>query len=50
MLLGIEIYGMHLAFRSAHVSTLANEDDEMKPYLFGSSLLNSLLASSSPTR
>src|SRR5690349_18242427 len=34
MLLGIEIHGMHLAFRSAHVNTLANNDDEMKPYLF----------------
>ena len=34
MLLGIEIHGMHLAFRSAHVNTLANNDDEKKPYLF----------------
>ena len=32
MLAGVEIHGMHLAFRSAHVSTLANGDDEMKPY------------------
>ena len=32
MLGRVEIHGMHLAFRSAHVSTLANSDDEMKPY------------------
>jgi hypothetical protein len=32
MLVRVEIHGMHLAFRSAHVSTLANGDDEMKPY------------------
>lgn len=32
MLVRVEIHGMHLAFCSAHVSTLANGDDELKPY------------------
>ena len=32
MLVRVEIHGMHLAFRSAHVGTLANGVDEVKPH------------------